>query len=37
MLGSNLSAESMPKASATGVEVQSPSLSTSHLPLATMR
>ena len=37
MLGSNLSAESMPKASAAGVEVQSPSPSTSHLPLATMR
>ena len=37
MLGSNLSAESMPKASATGVEVQGPSPSTCHLPLATMR
>jgi hypothetical protein len=37
MLGSNLSAESMPKASATGVEVQNPSPSNCHLSLATMR
>lgn len=37
MLGSSLSAESTPKASAAGVEVQRPSPSTCHLPLASMR
>ena len=37
MLGSNLSAESMPKASAMGVEAESLPPGTCHLPLATMR
>ena len=37
MLGSNLSAESMPKASAKGVEAESLPPGTCHLPLATMR
>ncbi len=37
MLGSNLSAESMPKASAMGVEAESLPPDTCHLPLATMR
>ena len=37
MLGSNLSAESMPKASAMGVEAESLPPGKCHLPLATMR
>ena len=37
MLGSNLSAESMPKASATGVEVERHPHGTCQLPLATVR
>jgi len=37
MLGSNLSAESMPKASAMGLEAESLPPGTCHLPLATMR
>ena len=37
MLGSNLSAESMPKANAMGVEAESLPPGTCHLPLATMR